>query len=135
MSSIRSSQPHQQPPLPTIVQQEAEKTLKAQQVSGENEKLTCSVWLKCMTVMVIVVEMSASVIIWAFVAFETRGYAGHYRTAINQLLSCLYGGVSKMDPSTNLTNIFKIVDSMSRQMAIYADEWALKSTLISIISL
>ena len=94
-----------------------------------------SIWLKCITVMVIVVEMSASVIIWAFVAFETRGYAGHYRTAINQLLSCLYGGVSKMNPSTNLTNIFKIVNSMSRQMAIYADEWALKSTLISIISL
>ena len=81
-----------------------------------------SFWLKCLTVMVVGVEMSSSVIIWAFVVFETRGYAGHYRTAINQLLSCLYGGVSKMDPSTNLTNMFKIVDSMSRQLAIFADE-------------
>ena len=67
-----------------------------------------SFWLKCLTVMVVGVEMSASVIIWAFVVFETRGYAGHYRTAINQLLSCLYGGVSKMNPSTNLTNIFNL---------------------------
>ena len=55
-----------------------------------------SIWLKCLTVMVMFVEISASMIIWAFVAFETRGYAGHYRTAINQLLSCLYGGVSKL---------------------------------------
>ena len=61
-----------------------------------------SVWLKCLTVMVIFVEMSASVIIWAFVTFETRGYAGHYRTAINQLLSCLYGGVSKINSPTNI---------------------------------
>ena len=61
-----------------------------------------SVWLKCLTVIVIFVEMSASVIIWAFVTFETRGYAGHYRTAINQLLSCLYGGVSKINPPTNI---------------------------------
>ena len=29
----------------------------------------------------------------AFVVFETRGLAGHFRTLINQLLSFLYGAV------------------------------------------
>ena len=36
----------------------------------------------------------ASLVMLAFVAFETQGFAGHYRTLINQLLSYLYGGVS-----------------------------------------
>ena len=53
-----------------------------------------SVWLKLITILVYVVEVIASMVMVAFVAFETQGFAGHYRTLINQLLSYLYGGVS-----------------------------------------
>ena len=53
-----------------------------------------SVWLKLITIIVYVVEVIASMVMMAFVAFETQGLAGHYRTLINQLLSYLYGGVS-----------------------------------------
>ena len=49
--------------------------------------------LKVLTVIVYIVEILASIIMMAFVSYETGGYAGHYRTAINQLLSCGYGGV------------------------------------------
>ena len=50
--------------------------------------------LKFLTVIVYIVEILASIIMFAFVSYETGGDAGHYRTAINQLLSCGYGGVS-----------------------------------------
>ena len=53
-----------------------------------------STWLKFITILVYVVEVIASMVMVAFVAFETQGLAGHYRTLINQLLSYLYGGVS-----------------------------------------
>ena len=53
-----------------------------------------STWLKLTTILVYVVEVLASMVMVAFVAFETQGLAGHYRTLINQLLSYLYGGVS-----------------------------------------
>ena len=53
-----------------------------------------STWLKLITILVYVVEVIASMVMVAFVAFETQGLAGHYRTLINQLLSYLYGGVS-----------------------------------------
>ncbi len=53
-----------------------------------------SIWLKLITVLVYIVEVIASMVMVAFVMFETQGYAGHYRTLINQLLSYLYGGVS-----------------------------------------
>ena len=49
--------------------------------------------LKLITFITYVVEILAALIMLAFVVFETRGLAGHYRTLINQLLSCLYGGV------------------------------------------
>ena len=52
-----------------------------------------SVWLKLVTILVYCVEVMASIVMVAFVAFETQGLAGHYRTLINQLLSYLYGGV------------------------------------------
>ena len=52
-----------------------------------------SIWLKLTTVLVYGVEVMASIVMVAFVAFETQGFAGHYRTLINQLLSYLYGGV------------------------------------------
>ena len=53
-----------------------------------------STWLKLITILVYVVEVIASVVMVAFVAFETGGFAGHFRTLINQLLSYLYGAVS-----------------------------------------
>ena len=52
-----------------------------------------SIWLKLATILVYCVEVMASIVMVAFVAFETQGLAGHYRTLINQLLSYLYGGV------------------------------------------
>ena len=52
-----------------------------------------SVWLKLGTIVVYVIEVLESVIMMAFVVYETNGYNGHYRTLINQLLSHLYGGV------------------------------------------
>ena len=52
-----------------------------------------SIWLKLITILVYGVEVMASIVMVAFVAFETQGFAGHYRTLINQLLSYLYGGV------------------------------------------
>ena len=66
---------------------------------GKNEKWIDpydSLGLKIFTVIVYIVEILASIVMLAFVAYETGGYAGHYRTVINQLLSCLYGAVSRL---------------------------------------
>ena len=52
-----------------------------------------SIWLKLLTVIVYAVEIMASIIMLAFVVYETNGLAGHYRTLINQLLSYHYGAV------------------------------------------
>ena len=52
-----------------------------------------SVWLKILTFFIYIVEVSAASIMITFVYYETSGYAGHYRTLINQLLSYFYGGV------------------------------------------
>jgi hypothetical protein len=54
-----------------------------------------SIWLKIATIGVYFVELISSVILAAFVSYETSGNAGHYRTVINQLLSHLYASVSK----------------------------------------
>ena len=53
-----------------------------------------SFWLKLATFGVYFVELISSVTLIAFVVYETNGYAGHYRTLINQLLSFLYAAVS-----------------------------------------
>ena len=53
-----------------------------------------SIGLKIVTLIVYAVETFASLIMLAFVDHETRGFFGHFRTLINQLLSYLYGGVS-----------------------------------------
>ena len=53
------------------------------------------IWLKFPTLMVNAIEVCESTIMIAFVIYETTGRAGHYRTLINQLLSYLYGAVSK----------------------------------------
>ena len=52
-----------------------------------------SIWLKLFTILVYIIEILASVVMFAFVQYETSGLAGHYRTLINQLLSYLYGVV------------------------------------------
>ena len=48
---------------------------------------------KFLTLFVYLIEIISAIIMLVFVAYETGGYAGHYRTFINQLLSCLYGVV------------------------------------------
>ena len=53
-----------------------------------------SIFLKLLTVIVYIIEILASTVLLTFVIYETRGYAGHYRTVINQILSCGYGAVS-----------------------------------------
>ena len=58
-----------------------------------------SFWLKLITLLVYSIELVESVIMMAFVVYETKGLAGHYRTLINQLLSHLYGGVSICESS------------------------------------
>ena len=65
-----------------------------------------SIWLKIATIIVYAVEIFASLIMLAFVAHETRGLFGHYRTLINQLLSYLYGGVSNLSTGTPLIGRF-----------------------------
>lgn len=52
-----------------------------------------SVWLRILTFLIYIVEVTAASIMITFVYYETSGYAGHYRTLINQLLSYFYGGV------------------------------------------
>ena len=52
-----------------------------------------SIFLKLLTIIVYIIEILASTILLTFVIYETRGYAGHYRTVINQILSCGYGAV------------------------------------------
>ena len=55
-----------------------------------------SIFLKLLTVIVYIIEIIASTILLTFVIYETRGYAGHYRTVINQILSCGYGAVRNL---------------------------------------
>ena len=55
-----------------------------------------SIGLKIVTIIVYAVVIFASLIMLAFVDQETRGFFGHFRTLINQLLSYLYGGVSNL---------------------------------------
>ena len=52
-----------------------------------------SITLKIIAVIAYIIEIFASIIMLFFVAYETQGYAGHYRTVINQLLSLFYGTV------------------------------------------
>ena len=52
-----------------------------------------SIILKLLTVIIYIIEILASTIFLTFVIFETRGYAGYYRTVINQLLSTCYAAV------------------------------------------
>ena len=68
-----------------------------------------SVLLKLITIIVYIIEVISASVMFAFVAYETEGYAGHYRTFINQLLSYLYGGVRSQNmPMINLLTFIKI---------------------------
>ena len=49
--------------------------------------------LKLFTIIIYIIEILASTILMTFVVYETSGLAGHYRTVINQILSCGYGAV------------------------------------------
>ena len=49
-----------------------------------------SIILKLITVFIFIIEILA---LLTFVMYETSGYAGHYRTVINQLLSSTYAAV------------------------------------------
>ena len=53
-----------------------------------------STWLKLLSIIIYAMEIFESIVMVAFVNYETAGLFGHYRTLINQLLSHLYGGVS-----------------------------------------
>ena len=52
-----------------------------------------SIILKLLTVIIYIFEILASAIFLTFAMYETRGYAGHYRTVINQILSSGYAAV------------------------------------------
>ena len=52
-----------------------------------------STTLRLLTVIVYIIDILASIPLLYFVAYETGGSAGHFRTVINQLLSFLYGAV------------------------------------------
>ena len=53
-----------------------------------------STTLRLLTVIVYIIDVLASIPLLYFVAYETGGCAGHFRTVINQLLSFLYVAVS-----------------------------------------
>ena len=52
-----------------------------------------STTLRLLTVIVYIIDVLASIPLLYFVAYETGGCAGHFRTVINQLLSFLYVAV------------------------------------------
>ena len=54
-----------------------------------------SIWLKIISVLSYFIGLIASAVMLAFINYE-NGYHGNFRTVINQLLSNLYGMVSKM---------------------------------------
>ena len=65
-----------------------------------------SISLKLLTILIYIIEILASTILITFVVYETSGLAGHYRTVINQILSCGYGAVRNREIS-----IYKSTDN------------------------
>ena len=61
-----------------------------------------SISLKLLSILIYIIEILASTILITFVVYETSGLAGHYRTVINQILSCGYGAVRNGEISTYL---------------------------------
>lgn len=46
-------------------------------------------WMKVLGILIYLLNFPAIMVILAFVHFETQGFAGHFRTIINQLVSCI----------------------------------------------
>ena len=55
-----------------------------------------SMWIKVVITASFLIQILESGILVSFVFYETQGFAGPYRTVINQLLSGFYTLVSKM---------------------------------------
>ena len=52
-----------------------------------------SILLKLITVGIYIIEVSCALVGFSFVVYERSGFAGAYRSIINQLLAYFYGGV------------------------------------------
>ena len=52
-----------------------------------------SIILKLLMFVIYIIKILASAIFLTFVMYETKGYAGHYKTVINQILSSVYAAV------------------------------------------
>ena len=55
-----------------------------------------SILLKLITVGIYVIEVAGALVGFSFVVYERSGFAGAYRSIINQLLAYFYGGVSSV---------------------------------------
>ena len=55
-----------------------------------------SILLKLITVGIYVIEVTCALVGFSFVVYERNGFAGAYRSIINQLLAYFYGGVSSI---------------------------------------
>ena len=55
-----------------------------------------SILLKLITVGIYVIEVSCALVGFSFVVYERSGFAGAYRSIINQLLAYFYGVVSSV---------------------------------------
>ena len=64
--------------------------IESQFVNGRYD----SIPLKILASFFYSIEVIAAMIMFSFVQYERSGAAGSYRTVINQLLACGYGGVS-----------------------------------------
>ena len=78
-----------------------------------------SILLKMITIGIYVMELTCTLVMFSFVVYERSGYAGAYRSIINQLLAYFYGVVSSVlctekSQFVNLgENIFKFPKSKS----------------------
>ena len=59
-----------------------------------------SIQLKLITVFIYMIEVNCALVMFSFVVYERSGFAGAYRSIINQLLAYFYGGVSSVLFST-----------------------------------
>ena len=59
-----------------------------------------SIQLKLITVFIYMIEVTCALVMFSFVVYERSGFAGAYRSIINQLLAYFYGGVSSVLFST-----------------------------------
>jgi hypothetical protein len=55
-----------------------------------------SIQLKLITVFIYMIEVTCALVMFSFVVYERSGFAGAYRSIINQLLAYFYGGVSSV---------------------------------------